>query len=183
MVDPGMRIDPAAIAVAASTRQVKAQSIQEARVPVSPPGTRLFPLPLGPAGVQIRNFQLLLVGRTNFRCGGQPEALRCAGRTRGRVCGEILRSNLLLLSGGVSHGKVPRPGRASIVRTGCAISIHQRCYSAPGKPTVFGKSKMWCGQSARAGAGHLRHSREINLSTVGDTLNHSHKFDCGRRSL
>ena len=148
-----MRIDPAAIAVAASTGKSRLRVFKKPHVAFSPPGTRSFSLPLGPAGIRFatptptrwpHKFPLREANLTLL-----PVAPDETVRLRELIL-RGLQFDLLLLSGGVSMGKYDLVEQvlselgAQFLFTSVAIQ--------PGKPTVFGNIK--CGADTAVQSGH-----------------------------
>ena len=153
LLDPGMRIDPAAIAVAASTGKSRLRVFKKPRVAILATGDEIVFIAARPRRYQIRNSNSYSLAAQISAAGGQPELLPVAPDETVRLRELILQglqSDLLLLSGGVSMGKYDLVEQvlselgAQFLFTSVAIQ--------PGKPTVFGNIK--CGADTAVQSGH-----------------------------
>ncbi len=153
----GMRLDPAAIAVAASAGKSHLQVYLKPRVAVLATGDELVEIdtPVGPT--QIRNSNSYSLAAQIQFAGGDAVILPIAPDQPNRLrelIAEGLESDLLLLTGGVSMGKYDlveqslAEFRAEFFFTGAKIQ--------PGRPVVFGRVPGGAGAPAREGASKER---------------------------
>ncbi len=153
----GMRLDPAAIAVAASAGKSHLQVHLKPRVAVLATGDELVEIdaPVGPT--QIRNSNSYSLAAQIQAAGGDPVLLPVAPDEPNRLrelIAEGLESDLLLLTGGVSMGKYDlveealAEFHAEFFFTGAQIQ--------PGRPIVFGRIPSGVGAPAREGASSER---------------------------
>ena len=140
LVARGVRLDDAAIALAASAGKSKLHVFSRPRVAILTTGDEIVPIADVPGPTQIRNSNSYSLAAQIEQAGGvpvllpiapdEPEALR-------RLIDEGLHSDLLLLTGGVSMGRydlveqVLSEMHAEFFFTGAKIQ--------PGRPVVFGK--------------------------------------------
>jgi molybdopterin molybdotransferase len=136
---PGQRVDHAAIAVAASAGQTQLQVYRRPRVAILSTGDEVVEIDARPEPHQIRNSNSYSLAAQVKAAGGEPVQLPIAPDDLSRLrelVGEGLKSDLLLLSGGVSMGKYDLVEQvlvefgAELLFTGALIQ--------PGKPVVFG---------------------------------------------
>lgn len=141
MLKPGARLDHAAIAIAASVGKSILQVFRKPRVAVLATGDEVVGLHETPGPAQIRNSNTYSLAAQVANAGGEPVLLPIAPDEKTRLrelIEEGLRSDLLLMAGGVSMGKydlvegILGELAAQIVITGALIQ--------PGKPIVFGWS-------------------------------------------
>jgi len=140
LLEPGMRLDHAAIAMAASVGRAHLLVYSPPRVAVLSTGDELVELEDLPGPNQIRNSNTYSLAAQIKAAGGEPVLLPIA-RDESLHLRELiadgLESDLLLLTGGVSMGKydlveqVLAEFRAEFLFTGVEIQ--------PGKPLVFGR--------------------------------------------
>ena len=140
LLEPGMRLDHAAIAMAASVGRAHLLVYSPPRVAVLSTGDELVELQDFPGPNQIRNSNSYSLAAQIKAAGGEPVLLPIA-RDESLHLRELiadgLESDLLLLTGGVSMGKydlveqVLAEFRAEFLFTGVEIQ--------PGKPLVFGR--------------------------------------------
>ena len=140
LLEPGMRLDHAAIAVAASVGRSHLLVYSKPRVAVLSTGDELVEIEVPPGPNQIRNSNSYSLAAQIKAAGGEPVLLPIARDESLRLRELItdgLESDLLLLTGGVSMGKydlveqVLAEFGAEFFFTGARIQ--------PGKPIVFGR--------------------------------------------
>jgi len=140
LVARGVRLNDAAIALAASAGKSKLEVLRQPRVGVLTTGDEIVPIANVPGATQIRNSNSYSLAVQIEQAGGvpvqlpiapdEPEALR-------HLIDEGLQADLLLLTGGVSMGRydlveqVLSEMHAEFFFTGAKIQ--------PGRPVVFGK--------------------------------------------
>jgi len=156
----GMRLNEAAIAVAASVGKSRLQVYARPRVAVLSTGDEIVDVETAPGPTQIRNSNSYSLAVQVSRAGGDPTLLPIAPDEPHRLkelIEEGLRFDLLLMTGGVSMGRydlveqVLAELHAEFFFTGAKIQ--------PGKPVVFGRCEnrhLWqhrpeVGQPASAG--------------------------------
>jgi molybdopterin molybdotransferase len=140
LLEPGMRLDHAAIAVAASVGRAHLLIYSKPRVAVLSTGDELVEIEVPPGPNQIRNSNSYSLAAQIKEAGGEPVLLPIA-RDESLHLRELiadgLECDLLLLTGGVSMGKydlveqVLAEFNAEFFFTGARIQ--------PGKPIVFGR--------------------------------------------
>jgi molybdopterin molybdotransferase len=137
---PGMRLDHAAISVAASVGRSHLLVYSRPRVAVLSTGDELVDIDVPPAPNQIRNSNSYSLAAQIQMAGGEPVLLPIAPDEPERLrelIAEGLEADLLLLTGGVSMGKYDLVEqalldlKAEFFFTGAKIQ--------PGKPIVFGR--------------------------------------------
>lgn len=147
LLEPGTRLNPAAIATCASVGLANVEVFQKAQVAILSTGDELVDLTTRPLDHQIRNSNSFSLAAQVMRTGATPVLLPIARdeKTRLRALVEQgLNCDLLLLTGGVSMGKydlveiVLQELGAEFIFTGAKIQ--------PGKPVVFGKV-TWRGKA------------------------------------
>jgi molybdopterin molybdotransferase len=162
LVSPGVRLDHAAIALAASVGRSRVLVYSRPRVAVLATGDELVDIDVPPEPTQIRNSNTYSIAAQIQAAGGEPLLLPIAPDEPKRLhelIAEGLEADLLLLSGGVSMGKydlveqVLAEFNAEFYFTGVQIQ--------PGRPAVFGR--IPCGAGAPAG----RHALDKN-GRIGD---------------
>ena len=135
------RLDPAAIAVAASVGKSDLRVYRKPRVAILATGDELVTVESVPAPHQIRNSNSWSLAAQVDAIGGEAVMLPAAPDEEHRLAeliGEGLKSDLLLLAGGVSMGTydLVKPALAKFGAefffTGTLIQ--------PGRPTVFGRA-------------------------------------------
>jgi molybdopterin molybdotransferase len=141
LLEPGMRLDHAAIAVAASVGRAHLLIYSKPRVAVLSTGDELVEIEVPPGPNQIRNSNSYSLAAQIKEAGGEPVLLPIA-RDESLHLRELiadgLECDLLLLTGGVSMGKydlveqVLAEFGAEFFFTGAKIQ--------PGKPIVFGRA-------------------------------------------
>ena len=137
---PGTRIDEAVIAVAASIGKIRVEVYAQPKIAVLSTGDELVSAQESPGPYQIRNSNSHSLAAQVRKAGGMPRILPIAPDEKIRLRALIeegLRSDLLLLSGGVSVGRydfveqVLEELGAAFFFTGALIQ--------PGRPVVFGR--------------------------------------------
>jgi len=155
LLSTGMRMDYAAIAVAASTGRSHLLVYQKPRVAVLATGDEIVDIDVPPAANQIRNSNSYSLAAQVQAAGGEPVLLPIAPDEPQRLCELIadgLEADLLLLAGGVSMGKYDLVERvlaelqAEFFFTGVQIQ--------PGRPAVFGRVPCGAGAPAREKPAH-----------------------------
>jgi molybdopterin molybdotransferase len=140
LLAPGCRLNDAAIALAASAGKAQLQVYARPRVAVLTTGDEIVDLETEPGPTQIRNSNSYSLAAQIQQAGGEPVLLPIAPdepkRLR-KLIEEGLRSDLLLMTGGVSMGRydfveqVLAEMNAEFIFTGAKIQ--------PGRPVVFGR--------------------------------------------
>jgi molybdopterin molybdotransferase len=150
LLSPGVRLDHAAIAVAASVGRSRLLVYSKPRVAVLATGDELLDIDVPLAPNQIRNSNTYSLAAQIQAAGGEPVLLPIAPDEPERLrelIAEGLEADLLLLTGGVSMGKydlveqVLAQFEAEFFFTGAQIQ--------PGRPVVFGRVPCGAGTPAR----------------------------------
>jgi molybdopterin molybdotransferase len=140
LIDRGVRLNEAAIALAASAGKSRLQVYNRPRVAVLTTGDEIVDIDAKPGPTQIRNSNSYSLAAQIQRAGGEPVLLPVApDQLHGlhHLIEEGLESDLLLMTGGVSMGRydlveqVLSDMHAEFFFTGAKIQ--------PGRPVVFGK--------------------------------------------
>ena len=140
LLDRGLRLNEAAIAVAASVGKSRLQVFTRPRIAVLTTGDEIVDVGAIPGPTQIRNSNSYSLAAQIRRCGADPVLLPVAPDNRDglhRLIQQGLASDLLLLTGGVSMGRydlveqVLSELHANFFFTGAKIQ--------PGRPVVFGQ--------------------------------------------
>jgi molybdopterin molybdotransferase len=162
---PGMRLDHAAIAVAAAVGRARLLVYARPRVAILSTGDEVVDIDVHPGLTQIRNSNSYSLAAQILAAGGEPVLLPISPDEPERLrelIAEGLEADLLLLTGGVSMGKydlaeqVLSELKAEFFFTGVKIQ--------PGKPVVFGRIPCRTGTPARAPNAELeRHSYFFGL--------------------
>jgi molybdopterin molybdotransferase len=148
LLDRGVRLNEAAIGLAASVGKSRLQVYMRPQVAVLTTGDEIVAVDATPGPTQIRNSNSYSLAAQIRQAGGEPVLLPVAPDEMQGLRGLIeegLKSDLLLLTGGVSMGRYDLVEQAlselhaEFFFTGAKIQ--------PGRPVVFGK----CGGGARAG--------------------------------
>jgi len=147
LLERGLLLNEAAIALAASVGKSQLQVYQRPRIAVLTTGDEVVSVDATPGPTQIRNSNSYSLAAQIRRAGGEPVLLPVAPdemqALRGLIA-EGLKSDLLLMTGGVSMGRYDLVEQAlsemhtEFFFTGAKIQ--------PGRPVVFGK----CGAGAPA---------------------------------
>jgi molybdopterin molybdotransferase len=150
LLSPGLRLDFAAIAVAASSGRSRLLVYRKPQVALLATGDEIVDVDVQPEANQIRNTNSYSLAAQVQAAGGEPVILPIAPDEPGRLRELItdgLEADLLLLAGGVSMGKydlveqVLAEFQAEFFFTGAQIQ--------PGRPVVFGRVPCSAGGSAR----------------------------------
>lgn len=140
LLDRGLRLNEAAIALAASVGKSRLQVYQRPRVAVLTTGDEIVDVDTTPGPTQIRNSNSYSLAAQIRNAGGEPMLLPVAPdelQELRSLIAEGLKSDLLLLTGGVSMGRYDLVEQAlsemhaEFFFTGAKIQ--------PGRPVVFGK--------------------------------------------
>ena len=137
---PGMRLDHAAVAVAASVGRTHLLVYSKPRIAVLATGDEIVDISAQPRRNQIRNSNTYSLAAQIQASGGEPVLLPVAPDEPARLRELIvdgLEADLLLISGGVSMGKY------DLVEQALAEFNAEFFFTAvqiqPGRPTVFGQ--------------------------------------------
>jgi molybdopterin molybdotransferase len=153
LLSPGMRLDHAAVAVAASVGRTHLLVYSKPRVAVLATGDEIVDIAVLPGPTQIRNSNSYSLAAQVQTAGGEPVLLPIARDEPARLrqlIADGLEADLLLISGGVSIGKydlveqVLAEFNAEFFFTSVKIQ--------PGRPAVFGRAP--CGAGAPAPSEH-----------------------------
>jgi molybdopterin molybdotransferase len=153
LVDPGTRLNEAALALAASVGKSKLDVFVRPRVAILTTGDEIVPVDSEPGPAQIRNSNSYSLAVQVQQAGGDAVRLPIAPdepRHLRQLIEEGLQSDLLIMTGGVSMGRydfveqVLADLHAEFFFTGAKIQ--------PGKPVVFGRSSCGIGPLARSDA-------------------------------
>jgi molybdopterin molybdotransferase len=153
LLPPGIRLDHAAIAVAASVGRSRLLVYSKPRVAVLATGDELVDIDVPLAPNQIRNSNTYSLAAQVQAAGGEPVLLPIAPDEPKRLhelIADGFEADLLLLTGGVSMGKYDlveqalAQFQAEFFFTGAQIQ--------PGRPVVFGRVPCGAGAPAREGA-------------------------------
>jgi len=152
LLTPGMRLDHATIAVAASVGRSHLLVYGRPRVAVLSTGDEIVDIDVPPGPTQIRNSNSYSLAAQIRAAGGEPALLPIAPDKPARLrelIAEGFEADLLLLTGGVSMGKYDlveealTEFQAEFFFTGAQIQ--------PGRPIVFGRVPGGAGAPAREG--------------------------------
>jgi molybdopterin molybdotransferase len=164
LLSPGLRLDYAAIAVAASTGRSRLLVYRKPQVAVLATGDEIVDVDVPPGANQIRNSNSYSLAAQVQAAGGEPVLLPIAPDEPARL-GELiadgLEADLLLVAGGVSLGRydlveqVLAEFQAEFFFTGVQIQ--------PGKPVVFGRVPRAAGTPAREPASPPAHTYFFGL--------------------
>jgi len=150
LLSAGMKLDYAAISVAASVGRVHLLVYTKPRVAVLATGDEIVDIDLHPGPSQIRNSNSYSLGAQIHAAGGEPVLLPVAPDELARLrelIADGLEADLFLLAGGVSVGKYDLVEQAlaefhaEFFFTGANIQ--------PGKPIVFGRVRRGARPPAR----------------------------------
>jgi len=150
LLDRGVRLDPARIAIAAAVGKERLQVFKKPRVGVLATGDELVEVAATPGPAQIRNSNSYSLAAQIGQSGGEPVVLPIAPDQPERLRALIeegLSCDLLLLTGGVSMGKYDLVEqalsdlKAEFYFTGAQIQ--------PGRPVVFGSCPWGADAPAR----------------------------------
>ncbi|MGA8638921.1 MAG: gephyrin-like molybdotransferase Glp [Candidatus Sulfotelmatobacter sp.] len=153
LLDRGIRLNEAAIALAASVGRSRLEVFVRPRVAILTTGDEIVAVDAEPGPTQIRNSNTYSLAVQIQQAGGEPVLLPIAPdepRRLRQLMEEGLKSDLLIMTGGVSMGRydlveqVLAEMQSEFFFTGAKIQ--------PGKPVVFGRiSKCGAGAPAREG--------------------------------
>jgi molybdopterin molybdotransferase len=155
LLPPGMRVDHAGIAVAASVGRSHLLVYRRPQVAILATGDEIVDIDAPPGPNQIRNSNSYSLAAQIREAGGEPVILPIAPdkpERLGELIADGLESDLLLLAGGVSAGKydfveqVLSEFQAEFFFTGALIQ--------PGKPVVFGRVPHGVARANRDSGGH-----------------------------
>jgi molybdopterin molybdotransferase len=150
LLERGRRINDATVALAASAGKSRLRVFKRPRVAVLATGDELVDVTAPPGPTQIRNSNSYSLAAQILSAGGDPVLLPVAPdepQTLRRLIEDGLKSDLLLLTGGVSVGRydfverVLAEMRAHFFFTGAKIQ--------PGRPVVFGQCGLGKGEESR----------------------------------
>jgi len=153
LLDKGILLNEAAIALAASVGKLQLAVYKRPQVAVITTGDEIVDLDTVPGPTQTRNSNSYSLAVQIRKAGGDPVLLPIAPDERKRlreIIEEGLKSDLLLLTGGVSMGRydlveeVLTEMKAEFFFTGAKIQ--------PGRPVVFGRVPRGAGALAREGS-------------------------------
>jgi molybdopterin molybdotransferase len=151
LLQPGTRLNDAAIALAASAGKSQLKVYVRPRVAVLTTGDEIVAVESSPGPTQIRNSNSYSLAAQIQQAGGEPVLLPIAPdapQDLTRLIEQGLQSDLLILTGGVSMGRydlveqVLAELKAEFFFTGAKIQ--------PGRPVVFGRVPCGAGALARA---------------------------------
>jgi molybdopterin molybdotransferase len=151
LLDRGVPLNEAAIALAASVGKSRLQVYKCPRVSVLTTGDEIVDVDATPGPTQIRNSNSYSLAAQILKSGGEPVLLPVAPDESAelrRLVEEGLKSDLLLLTGGVSMGRYDLVEQAlselqaEFFFTGAKIQ--------PGRPVVFGKCSAGPAREKRA---------------------------------
>jgi molybdopterin molybdotransferase len=140
LLQPGMRVDHASIALAASVGRSRLVVYGKPKVAVLSTGDEVVDVDVPPGPNQIRNSNSYSLAAQILAAGGEPLILPIAPDEPNRLrelIGDGFEADLLLITGGVSMGRydlveqVLREFQAEFFFTGAEIQ--------PGRPIVFGR--------------------------------------------
>jgi molybdopterin molybdotransferase len=143
LLDPGTRLNEAAIALAASAGKSQLRVFARPRVAVLTTGDEIVEIDADPGPTQIRNSNSYSLAVQIQKAGGEPVLLPIAPDEPTRLRQRIeqgFQSDLLIITGGVSMGRydlveqVLSELKAEFLFTGAKIQ--------PGRPVVFGRIGM-----------------------------------------
>jgi len=141
-VNRGTRLGVAEIAAAAQVGAVELQVYLKPRVGILSTGDEIVPAETIPGDFQIRNSNAYSLAAQVSLAGGEPVVLQNAKDTEQDLREKILhglKSDMLILSGGVSAGKYDLVEK--VLRDLGAEFFFDAVAIRPGKPTVFGVCK------------------------------------------
>jgi molybdopterin molybdotransferase len=140
LLERGLRLSPAAIALAASVGKLRLPVYRRPRVAVLTTGDEIVNIDVAPGPTQIRNSNSFSLAAQIQQAGAEPVLLPVAPddlQGLRPLIAEGLKSDLLLLTGGVSMGRYDlveqalAEMQAEFFFTGAKIQ--------PGRPVVFGR--------------------------------------------
>jgi molybdopterin molybdotransferase len=180
LLDRGLRLNDAAIALAASVGKSRLEVYRRPRVAVLTTGDEIVDVGATPGPAQIRNSNSYSLAVQIRQAGGEPVLLPIApDEPQGlrRLIEDGLKSDLLLMTGGVSMGRydlveqVLSEMGAEFFFTGAKIQ--------PGRPVVFGH----CGASVCGAGAPARESSTYFLGLPGNPISTMVTFELFARPL
>jgi len=168
LLSPGVRLDHAAIAVAASVGRSRLLVYSKPRVAILATGDEIVDIDVPLTLHQIRNSNSYSLAAQVQSAGGEPVLLPIAPDEPERLqelIADGFEADLLLLTGGVSMGKydlveqVLAEFHAEFFFTGAQIQ--------PGRPVVFGRVPCGAGAPAREGHGVAGFNKNTSLGGHG----------------
>lgn len=140
LLQPGARLDAAAIALLAMTGRSVVTVSRRARVAVLPTGDELVPVEEDPGGAKIRESNGHMIRALAQAAGADVEVFPIVPdlieTLETAIAKALETSDVVLLSGGVSMGDYNLVARA-LTRLGCR-AVFDRVAIQPGKPLWFG---------------------------------------------
>lgn len=141
VLDAGLRMSPAVIAVAASFGYAKVKVAKRPRVAILSTGSEIVDIAAKPGRDQIRNSNSIMLAGYCRRDGAEVTVLPTASDNFDELLATIRESlkkaDVLITTGGVSVGKYDLT-KAALARLGAEI-LFERIRLKPGKPTVFAR--------------------------------------------
>jgi molybdopterin molybdotransferase len=180
LLSPGVRLDHAAIAVAASVGRSRLLVYSKPRVAVLATGDELVDIDVPLTLNQIRNSNTYSLAAQIQAAGGEPVLLPIAPDDPERLrelIADGLEADLLLLTGGVSMGKYDlveeslAQFQAEFFFTGAQIQ--------PGRPVVFGRVPCGAGAPAREEEGHGFSRADKSAKETGALAPEGHTYFFG----
>jgi molybdopterin molybdotransferase len=153
VLSPGMRLDHAAVAVAASVGRTHLLVYSKPRIAVLATGDEIVDVAAQPGPTQIRNSNSYSLAAQIQAVGGEPLLLPIARDEPARLrelIADGLDSDLLLISGGVSMGKYDLVEQ--VLAEFHAEFFFTSVQIQPGRPAVFGQVPCGAGTPPREGA-------------------------------
>jgi molybdopterin molybdotransferase len=142
LLPQGARLDYAAIAVAASAGCANVAVFRKPRVAILSTGDEVVDIDANPEPHQIRNSNSYSLAAQVLAAGAEPVLLPIAPDSKEpltQLIEEGLRSDLLLLAGGVSMGKYDLVEQ--VLTELKAVFFYTGALIQPGKPIVFGRAQ------------------------------------------
>ena len=142
LLHPGKRLDYADVGLLAAVGESKARVYARPRVAILPTGDEIIPVDEQPEEFQVRNSNAYSLAAQVTRAGGDPVMLAVARDEHAHTREAVergLKSDLLLLSGGVSAGKYDLVER--VLADLGAEFYFDRVLIQPGQPLVFGRAR------------------------------------------
>jgi molybdopterin molybdotransferase len=182
LLSPGLRLDYAAIAVAASTGRSHLLVYQKPQVAVLATGDEIVDIDVQVGANQIRNSNSYSLAAQVQAAGGEPVVLPIAPDEPARLrdlIGEGFEADMLLLAGGVSMGKydlvkpILAEFQAEFFFTGAQIQ--------PGRPVVFGR--VPCETGALPGGGTSASGHTYFLGLPGNPVSTMVTFELFARPV
>lgn len=150
LLSPGVQLDFAAVAVAASVGRSRLLVYSKPKVAILSTGDEVVDIDVPPTATQIRNSNTYSLAAQVQAAGGEPVLLPIAPDEPGRLrelIADGLESDLLLLAGGVSVGKYDLVEQ--VLAEFQAEFFFTEVQIQPGKPVVFGRALCGAGAPAR----------------------------------